>query len=294
VGLWLVVTGQFKHASATPALTLTWAEQVAGWVAEPFSTIIYGVVSEARHALQLVLEVLGLAVVLVAVAAVRHWRRPPAQRSAAASLHLALAGATLAMVVTALTIASVQSILSVPTLHYRSLMSVMPVLYLGLGVAFTVPFGRFAPGVGVALAAALSIVALQIPAPSLYGPQDQWREAAAIVRDQEQAGLPARRIAVLEVHNSRQDWTVELNNAYHRPAPNQDLPPELYGLAWIRQPADLAALPANQQLLLVAFHYWMPDLHAQLLTTAKDHFGPCHEMSVIGITILRCTPGPGR
>ena len=57
------------------------------------------------------------------------------------------------------------------------------------------------------------------------------KSGSVTVRDQPDA----ERIAVLEVYNAHQDWMVELNNAYARPAPNQDLPPELAGLVWVQE-----------------------------------------------------------
>jgi hypothetical protein len=290
VGVWLVITNRLLHASSTPALTTTWAEVVAGWAAEPFTSVIFGSGIDVRRGLLLVSAILALAAIGLLIGFLHMlWdARPPGSPRRAAAL--GLGAAAMATGVIAVGIAVVESLVLLPTFHYRSIVTILPVLYVGIGAAFTVPFRRLGGVAGVSVAMVLAATALPAPEPGLYT-KDQWREAAAIVVSDVRAGLPASRVAVVESPwGTRADVILVLNNAVGRRAPASDLPAELDDLSWINSSAGLMELPADQRLLLVAFHYYTFGRHAAIVATAQERFGPCEDRSVTGITVLSCDP----
>lgn len=291
VGVWLVVTIRLLAPSSTPALTTAWAEEVAGWAAEPFTSVIFGSGVDVSGGLLLVAGVLTLAVLGLFISFLRmRWatRRPSSPTDA---VNFGRGAAALATGLIAVGIAVVESLMFMPTLHYRSIMSILPVLYVGVGAALTVPFGRLGAVAGGVGAILLAATALQIPEPGLYT-KDQWRETAATVVSDVRTGFPANRVAVVESPwGTRVDWILALNNAIGRRAPASDLPTELQDLNWIKGPEDLTKLTADQPLLLVAFHYWATNRHSGIVAAAQERFGPCEDRSLPGITVLDCDPG---
>jgi len=287
---WLVATRRLLNASGTPPLTMAWADDVAATSTSPFSDALFGQAPDARHGVALVMAV-ALVAALVVVAGFVALRRAAGSRDAPERRRrLVLGTVTLGVAAAAVVIGSGESIVYLPTMHYRSVTGILPVLYLGLGLAFTAPFGRFATVAGAGLAALLAVVAITTPTPPLYA-KDDWRAAAAIVRETREAGLPAERIVLVAPFNHR-EWLVELNEAYGRPAPVTDPPPQLADVTWIAAAADLAPVAANQPLLLVAFHHWRWEVHEAILAATRDRFGPCQDRGVTGITILRCDGAP--
>ncbi len=285
--VWLAVTRQWQHTSGTPPLTLAWGTEVASWALEPFATAFLGGIDATVVAIwTLVVTVVG-ALALTVVGLLRRRGGADSTQRSSETGRLAIGLAVLGLLSLAGTAAVGQSLVGSPTLHYRSILSLMPLLYLGLGVALTVPFGRLAPATGVVLAIVVGAVAVGTPQRSLYGTLDQWREAAAILRDQQEAGLPGDRIALVEQF-VRDDWIVTLNNAYGVPAPTESLPAEIRDLHWIKVAADVQAIPTGGPLLLVAFHYYSFDVQASIVDATRARFGPCRDLSVRGITILRC------
>ena len=278
---WLAVTRRLLNASGTPPLTMAWADDVASMSASPFSDALFGLPVEAHRGVALVIGT-GVAAALMLAAGLAIHRLGPADTRR----RLGLGAAALLVAVVAATIGSVESLLFMPTLHYRSMMGILPVLYLALGLAFTAPFGRRAGIAGLTVAVLLAAVVVATPPRALYD-KDDWRGAAGIIRDTRAAGLAADRIVLVAPWNQR-EWLVELNNAYARPAPVSDPPPQLAGLRWIAEAPELASVPADGPLLLVAFHFWRWDAHVAILGATRERFGPCLDQSVTGITILRC------
>lgn len=290
VGLWLVVTLRLLVPSSTPALTAAWAEEVAAWATQPFTAAIAGSGVVAPGGLLVVSGILMLSGIGLLVAFLRLSRDADRPDSPADVGAFGRGAAALATGVIAVGIAVIESLILWPTLHYRSIMSILPVLYVGIGAALTLPFRRLGAVVGVAAAILLAAIALQTPEPGRYT-KDQWRETAAIVVGEVRAGLPARQVAVVESPwGTRVDWILTLNNAVGRQAPASDLPAELSELNWITDAANVMALPADQRLLLVSFHYWSPDRDAAILTAARERFGPCQDRSLTGMTLLDCGP----
>jgi hypothetical protein len=192
--------------------------------------------------------------------------------------------------VIALGIAVVESLVWQPTFSFRSIIQILPFLYIGIGAAFTLPLGRMGAAAGMLIAVILVQSASQAPNPVAWS-KDQWGEAATIAVGDVRAGLPANRVAVVEAPwQDRTDWILALNLAVGRRAPASDLPAELRGLVWIAGPDGLQGMPADQRLLLVAFHYWSPVRHAAIVAAAMARFGPCEDSHLSGITVLRCGP----
>jgi hypothetical protein len=285
---WLAVTRQWTHASGTPPLTLPLAEEVVTWMLEPWSQAAFDRATENPHAIVAMMVLLVIAATLLAAGLLLQRRRDAARTG-----RIAIGAATLGIAVVGSALAVLQSLLGSPTFLNRSILSLMPVFDLGLAVALTLPFGRFAPVPALVLAVCLGGVAARSEQISLYGPLDQWREAAALIRDEQRSGLPSDRIAVMELFD-HDDWIVSLGNAYGLPAPVDSLPPQLAGLRWIGKASDVAAIPAGPRILMVAFHYYSFETQAAVVGATQARFGPCRDKSVRGITILDCEGGaPG-
>ena len=216
--------------------------------------------------------------------------RPRAEPGAAASSvvvpatsahdRLWLGAAALVVAIGAAAIGTIESLVYLPTLHYRSVMAILPVLYLGLGLSLTAPFGRWAAAAGIGIAAVLAAVAVVTPPPALYA-KDDWRAGAAIVRRERDAGLGANRIVLVAPWNQR-EWLVELNNTYGRPAPVSDLPSQLQGLEWIADAPEMEELPQDAPLLMVAFHFWRWEEHAAIVDTTRAHSAPVRTRACAG------------
>ncbi len=290
VALWLAVTLRLLQPSSTPPLTEAWAEWVAGWAAEPFTAVIVGSSREDRGAVLLVVIVLVVGAIGLAIAALLARRDARLSGSPVDAGPVGRGAAALAAGTIALGIAVIESLVLWPTLHYRSILSILPVLYVGIGAGITLPFRRFALAAGVAIAAVLVVVAVRTPEPRAEI-KDQWREAAAILVGDVRESLPADRVALVRSPwGTNVDWVLVLNNAVGRRAPAADLPQELRDLRWVSAAADVDGLPVDRPLLLVAFHYWAWDRHAAIVAAAQARFGPCEDRSVSGITVLRCDP----
>lgn len=291
-GLWLFVSWHALGHSSTPALDQTWAEEVAGRLAEPFTSAVFQPGLDTRQGITLVLAVLAIAGAGFLVGGARVLRSARRGDPPQWTGSLGRGSAALLVGVLAVGVAVLESLALSPSFHYRSLVSVLPVLYVGLAAGVTVAFGRLAAAVGLSVALLLGGVALATPEPGQWT-KDDWREAGAIIVQEVRAGLPADRVAIVDamsIWGTRIDWIQNLNNAVGRPAPAVGVASEVADVNWISNSEDLTALPADQPLLLVAFHYWLPDRHAAIVEMTHERFGPCEDRSVPGITVLECQP----
>lgn len=292
VGLWLAVSWHALGSSSTPPLDWAWAQEVFGWLGAPYTVAVVGPAATGVPPVQLVVGVLGIAGLLVLAGLAVHATRGHAPGSTLEPRSLWLGAACLAVGIVAIGIAVAESLLLAPSFHYRSALAILPVLYVGVGTAATAPFGRRAHLAGAVATVGLVLVAALTPAPAEWT-KDDWRGAAAIAVAEVRHGLATDHLVVVESPwSTRVDWTLSLNIAADRTAPATDLPAELRSLAWIDGPEDLAAIPAGDRVVLLAFHYWSWDRHTAIVDETAARFGPCEDRSVAGIAVLDCGDSP--
>jgi hypothetical protein len=287
VGLWLAVSWRALGSSSTPLLDWAWAQEVFGWLGAPYTVAVVGPAGTGVPPVQLVAGVLGIAGLLVVAGLAVHAKRgdPGATRE---QRSLWLGAACLGVGIVAMGIAVAESLLLAPSFHYRSALAILPVLYVGLGAAAAAPFGRRAQLAGATATVGLIVIAALTPAPAEWT-KDDWRGAATIAVTEVRHGLAPDHLVVVESPwATRVDWTLSLNIAADRTAPATDLPAELRSLAWIDGPEDLAAIPAGDRVVVLAFHYWSWDRHAAIVDETAARFGPCEDRSVVGISVLDC------
>lgn len=283
---WIRRSWDALGSSSTPAFELAWAEEVAGYVADPFTSATTGA-DGIRHGIAIVIGALAIAMVLVVALLIQARRagRP-------APVRTSLGAASVLVAVLALVAAITESVMLAPSFHYRSVVSILPPLYVGLGAAATLPFGHRSAMAGVALSALLVAIAFATPEPTLPpSPKDDWRSVAVYVVEEVRDGLAAERVAtVASPWGESVDWVLAYNLASERKAPAADMPADLRNVFWIYSAADVATMPRDGRMIFAAFHFWSWERHGAIVEAVLARFGPCQDLSPRGMTLLSCPP----